>query len=385
MRPLKLIFLPGAGGHPDFWRPMSDTLRHIGDHVLMGWPGFGGIPAQADVTGMNDLVDMVVQQMDAPCALIAQSMGGVIAMKAALARPEAVTHLVLSVTSGGVPMDNLGSHDWRPDYFAANPDAPRWFGREREDLSEEIPGLDIPTLLLWGDRDPISPIAVGQRLHALLQSSQLHVVAGGEHDLAKRYAATLAPLVMQHLLLAKRQPLPTLQLFQRLHDMGAGEFKHLNGTLEAHLLGTEALLAAWGAPDHVRTAGLFHAAYGTAGFEEAMVNLSQRQSIAELIGEKAERLVYLYGCCDRNLYYPLIGTPTATQLPNRWLGTMEALSLQDVRGLCELTAANELEIAAASEVFRQQHGASLSELFGRMGPHLSDAAHSMAKRVLGET
>jgi pimeloyl-ACP methyl ester carboxylesterase len=383
MRPLKLIFLPGAGGHPDFWRPMSDTLRHIGEHVLLGWPGFGGIPAQADVTGMNDLVDMVVQQMDAPCALIAQSMGGVIAMKAALARPEAVTHLVLSVTSGGVPMDNLGSHDWRPDYFAANPDAPRWFGREREDLSEEIPGLDIPTLLLWGDRDPISPVAVGQRLHALLMSSQLHVVAGGEHDLAKRHAATLAPRVMQHLLLAKRQPLPTLQLFQRLHDMGAGEFKHLNGTLEAHLLGTEALLAAWGAPDHVRTAGLFHAAYGTDGFEAALVGMSHRQSIAELIGEKAERLVYLYCCCDRNLYYPLIGTPAAMQLPNRWLGTMEALSLQDVRDLSELTAANELEIAAQNKTFRQQHGVGLGELFRRMGTDLSPTAHRVARQVLG--
>jgi pimeloyl-ACP methyl ester carboxylesterase len=385
MQPHKLIFLPGAGGHPDFWRPMSDALCHIGEHVLLGWPGFGGIPAQADVTGMNDLVDRVVQQMDVPCALIAQSMGGVIAMKAALARPEAVTHLVLSVTSGGVPMDDVGAHDWRPDYFAANPDAPRWFGREREDLSEEIYGLDIPTLLLWGDRDPISPVAVGQRLHALLKSSQLHVVAGGEHDLAKRHAATLAPLVTQHFLFAKQLPPPTSQLFQRLHDLGAGEFKHLNGTLEAHLLSTEALLAAWGAPDHVRTAGLFHAAYGTAGFEAVLGNMSQRQSIAELIGVKAERLVYLYGCCDRNLYYPLIGTPAAMQLPNRWLGTMEALTSQDLKDLCELTAANELEIAAASEVFRQQHGAGLSELFARMGPHLSDAAHSMAKRVLGET
>ncbi len=202
MRPRKLIFLPGAGGHPDFWRPMSDALRHIGEHVLMAWSGFGGIPAQADVTGMNDLVDMVLHQMNEPCALIAQSMGGVIAMKAALTRPEAVTHMVLSVTSGGLPMDDLGAEDWRPAYFAANPEAPRWFGHEREDLSGQISALDIPALLLWGDRDPISPVAVGQRLQALLKSSQLHVLEGGEHDLAKRHAADLVPLVTQHLLLA---------------------------------------------------------------------------------------------------------------------------------------------------------------------------------------
>ncbi len=203
MRPRKLIFLPGASGHPDFWRPMSNALRHIGEHVLMGWPGLGGIPAQADVTGMHDLVEMVVQEMDEPCALIAQSMGGVIAMKAALTRPEAVTHMVLSVTSGGVLMDDLGAKDWRPAYFATHPDAPPWFGREREDLSGQISALDMPTLLLWGDRDPISPVAVGQQLQALLKSSQLHVVEGGEHNLANKHAAHLAPLVKQHLMLGE--------------------------------------------------------------------------------------------------------------------------------------------------------------------------------------
>jgi pimeloyl-ACP methyl ester carboxylesterase len=199
LRPTKLIFLPGAGGHPDFWHPMSEALQHVGRHVRLGWPGFGGIPPVAHVQGMDDLVDMVLREMDEPCALIAQSMGGVIALKAALRRPQAVTHMVLSVTSGGIPMRELGAQDWRPAYFAANPHAPRWFGQDQEDLSDAISGLDIPTLLLWGDQDPISPVAAGQRLNAGLRSSRLHVVAGGEHDLAKRHAAQLAPVIEQHL------------------------------------------------------------------------------------------------------------------------------------------------------------------------------------------
>jgi pimeloyl-ACP methyl ester carboxylesterase len=44
----------------------------------------------------------VVQYIDEPTALIAQSMGGVIAARAALERPDMVTRLVLSVTSGGI-------------------------------------------------------------------------------------------------------------------------------------------------------------------------------------------------------------------------------------------------------------------------------------------
>jgi pimeloyl-ACP methyl ester carboxylesterase len=137
--------------------------------------------------------------MDEPCALIAQSMGGVIALKAALQRPQAVTHLVLCVTSGGIPMQDLDAKDWRPAYFAANPHAPPWFGQAQEDLSESLSGLHIPTLLLWGDQDPISPVAVGQRLNARLPSSRLHVVAGGAHDLAHRHVAMLAPMLAQHL------------------------------------------------------------------------------------------------------------------------------------------------------------------------------------------
>jgi pimeloyl-ACP methyl ester carboxylesterase len=54
-------------------------------------------------------------------------------------------------------------------------------------------------LLLWGDRDPISPLAVGERLRVLAPDARLHVVAGGEHDLAVTHAGELAPLVAAHL------------------------------------------------------------------------------------------------------------------------------------------------------------------------------------------
>lgn len=378
----KLIFLPGAGGRADFWQPMSTGLRGIGQHILMEWPGLGDVPAQPAIQDMSDLVNLTMLQMDAPCALIAQSLGGVIAMKAALMRPEVVTHFVLSVTSGGIALDDLDAEDWRPAYFKAYPDAPRWLAQATEDLAESITSLDIPTLLIWGDQDPISPVAAGYRLQSLLKSSRLHVVQGGQHNLANAHAAELAPLVAQHLYWPASQTNSSAHLFERLQALGAGEFQHLNGTLEAHLLGTQALLNAWDAPAHVRTAGLFHAAYGTAGFDAAMIDTAQRSQIAQLIGAQAERLVYLYCCCDRHRYYPTIDTPAATQLPNRWLNTMEVLSDRDVRDLCELTAANELDIAIHSPSFREKHGAALIELFERMGTNLSTAALQMAMQVL---
>jgi len=141
----------------------------------------------------------VLTAIDRPTAVIAQSMGGVIAMRAALERAEYVTHLVLTVTSGGLDMQGLGAHDWRAGFAEANPQLPDWFLTFRADLSHDIGRIAQPTLLLWGDDDPISPVAAGQRLLERLPDAQLHVVPGGRHDLAAVHAETLAPLVDAHL------------------------------------------------------------------------------------------------------------------------------------------------------------------------------------------
>jgi pimeloyl-ACP methyl ester carboxylesterase len=57
----------------------------------------------------------------------------------------------------------------------------------------------MPTLLLWGDSDPISPIRVGERLASLLPNAHLHIVQGGDHDLAETHAAAIGPLIDKHL------------------------------------------------------------------------------------------------------------------------------------------------------------------------------------------
>lgn len=148
---------------------------------------------------MDDLVAMVVAQIDQPTALIAQSMGGVVAVRAALARPGLVTHLVLAVTSGGIDVAGLGGQDWRPSFHEANPLLPRWFSTCQEDLSPKLANVTTPTLLLWGDSDPVSPLRVGERLASLLPCANLHIVEGGDHDLAETHASVIAPLIDEHL------------------------------------------------------------------------------------------------------------------------------------------------------------------------------------------
>jgi pimeloyl-ACP methyl ester carboxylesterase len=198
--PSQLLFLPGAGGNTALWQPVANLLVHPAKKIHVGWPGFGSTPPDPAVRGLDDLVARVVAHIDRPTALIAQSMGGVIALKAALRKPEWVTHLVLSVTSGGVDVARLGAEDWRPAFQKANPSLPDWFLKDREDLTDQLPDIRMPALLLWGDADPISPVKVGQRLSELLPRAELRVFAGGEHDLAHIFAADVAPLIDRHLL-----------------------------------------------------------------------------------------------------------------------------------------------------------------------------------------
>ena len=193
----KTLYLPGAGGSAAFWKSVADRIGP--DSVMLAWPGLGNEPADRAVTGIDDLVAMVLDHLSEPVNIVAQSMGGLVAIKAVLAAPTKVKRLVLAVTSAGVNVDDLGGSDWRADYYAAYPHAAEWVGNTREDLSPQLAGIEVPTLLLWGDSDAISPVAVGERLQRLLPNARLQIIEGGDHDLAQTHADLVAEVIERHL------------------------------------------------------------------------------------------------------------------------------------------------------------------------------------------
>lgn len=199
---MTIFFLPGAGASPTFWSAVADQLGPGADMRFFAWPGLGNELADPSVQGIDDLVQIVLTALETerePAILVAQSMGGYIAMKVALAAPGQIRRIVLAVTSAGVPMGELGASDWRASYQASFPNAARWIGEPTEDLSARLAGVAIPCLLIWGDADPISPVAVGERLAELLPDARLHVLAGADHDLAITHAAEVAGLIDNHL------------------------------------------------------------------------------------------------------------------------------------------------------------------------------------------
>lgn len=194
-----LFFLPGAGASALFWRPVADLLDCGAEQHFFSWPGLGNEPHAPEINGIDDLVSSVLDRLHSPADLVAQSMGGLVAIKVALAAPRNVRRLVLCATSGGIPIADLGGAEWRAEYRRNFPNAASWITDGHEDLSSSIKAVDVPVLLLWGSADAISPPAVGRRLERLLPNAELHIIPGGDHDMAQTHAATMAPLIADHL------------------------------------------------------------------------------------------------------------------------------------------------------------------------------------------
>lgn len=128
----------------------------------MTYPGFAGAPADPSIACFEDLVSAVVSRIDCPTALIAQSMGGVLAIEAAFRKPSLVTHLVLAATSGGLNTARLGAIDSRLAFMHVQPNPPDWFACYHSDLTNKLGGIDVPVLLIWATRIPLAPLPSGR-------------------------------------------------------------------------------------------------------------------------------------------------------------------------------------------------------------------------------
>jgi pimeloyl-ACP methyl ester carboxylesterase len=196
----RVLFLPGASGVGEFWQPVADLLPESFETVLFDWPGFGNVPADAGVHSLADLIDLVLSAIDEPVDIVAQSMGGVVAIQTALARPDAVRSLVLVATSGGIDLSQFDVEDWRPTYRAEFPRAQPFVTQQQQvDLSDQLATIQTRTLLVWSRGDRISPPEVGQYLASKLPRARLVILNYADHMFARDHADEVAPLILDHL------------------------------------------------------------------------------------------------------------------------------------------------------------------------------------------
>ena len=193
-----LLFLPGAGGAAEFWHPLGALLPQY-EKTYLNWPGLGHETHRPGFNSLDALTAHAATHLREETVVVAQSMGGIFALRLALLYPQTVTKLVLTAASGGIDVMRFGAGDWRPAYRAEYPNAAGWITEARADHTAEIGSIAQPALLLWGDADTISPVAVGRHLASLLPKAELRVIAGGTHSFAQDRAAEIAPLVQTFL------------------------------------------------------------------------------------------------------------------------------------------------------------------------------------------
>lgn len=194
-----LIFLPGASGSISFWHPLIEKLPQQYRTKIIGYPGFGDTPESLEVKSFEDLTNYVVDQINEESVIIAQSMGGIFAVAAALKKTHLVKGLVLIATSGGIDLKRFNVQDWREAYRQTFLKYPDWFITTNVNYEEFLSDINIETLLIWGDNDPVSPVQVGQYLNQKFENSMLYVVKNGDHQLAEEHADEVAAQINDYL------------------------------------------------------------------------------------------------------------------------------------------------------------------------------------------
>lgn len=196
---LPVAYLPGASGRSAPWEPIAHVLAHRREALIFDYPGLGDAQDREDVHSLADLVHWVASELPERCDIVSLSMGNVLALKLALEYPERIRRLVLVVPCGGMNPANFGALDWRETFVEGRPYAPRWFVDDMNDFGDQLSAVSAPTLLVFGEDDPIAPVAFGQYLLERLPVSRLEIVPDASHDLEEEHPAFLASLIEAHL------------------------------------------------------------------------------------------------------------------------------------------------------------------------------------------
>ncbi|OJW52176.1 MAG: hypothetical protein BGO67_10235 [Alphaproteobacteria bacterium 41-28] len=154
-----------------------------------------------------------------------------------------------------------------------------------------------------------------------------------------------------------------------LKKCSAQEIKHSKGrSLLDHLIGTYTLLASWHLPKYVCRAGLFHSIYGNEFFTLSLLNIAKRSLLIDLIGKKAELLVYHFNICDRAKTIQNINKFNFIVLSNN---QEYAVSKKHLIDLLYLIFANEVEQAPEPHMLTKEDELSLEQAYKALQPHMN--------------
>jgi hypothetical protein len=139
-------------------------------------------------------------------------------------------------------------------------------------------------------------------------------------------------------------------------------------------------LAGLGLDEDLRLAGLTHAVYGTDGFAVSLLDVADRAELRELVGVRAEQIVYCYAGCDRGRTWRALGRTRIVW--SRFNGESESPTPAQLRAFADLSIVNELDVAEQDPAIAEKYGPYFRTTFGDWAELASPAVIADARSVL---
>jgi triacylglycerol lipase len=195
-----VLFLHGFGGNGTNWSLQFPALRARFTVIALDQLGFGESSKPHLAYNADVLADSAIHFLDAlaikRATIVGASMGGDVAARIAAKYPRRVERLLLMDASGdgdpsdpappAIPVDPKTAEDQEAilrvliyDQSRVTPEliqqrlaahlaagdsyTRRHFSDAPVDLSELLPRIVAPTLLIWGEHDPLVPLAAARR------------------------------------------------------------------------------------------------------------------------------------------------------------------------------------------------------------------------------
>ncbi|MFF2780877.1 alpha/beta fold hydrolase [Streptomyces sp. NPDC058052] len=219
-----VVFLHGAASDARLWRPQLDVLADAFTVVAWDEPGAGRSSDLPGSYGLPDYADCLAAVVESlrlgPAHIAGLSWGGTLALEFYRHHADLVTTLILADTyagwKGSLPAREVQARvEGARRMLAAPPDEfdptlPGLFAGEppaayvplldamsaavrpdtlraqlllmaEADQRDLLPTVSVPTLLLWGEQDVRSPLAVARQFQEAIPHAELVVVPGAGH------------------------------------------------------------------------------------------------------------------------------------------------------------------------------------------------------------
>jgi pimeloyl-ACP methyl ester carboxylesterase len=220
-----LVLLHGFLFDSRAWRPQLEGLSNHFRVIAWDAPGAGQSPDPPETFGMGDWADCLAGLLDVAgvgaAHILGLSWGGMLAQEFYRRQPARVRSLVLADTYAGwrgslseaiseerlatcLRDSSLPAGELVPKYLPAmhsesatqevreelanimsafHPLGFRMMARSsaHSDTRDLLPGIRVPTLLVWGEADARSPLSVAQQFHRAIPNARLAIISGAGH------------------------------------------------------------------------------------------------------------------------------------------------------------------------------------------------------------